>query len=122
MLQKLQAYQEKRDQNHVPGWEPPRVGDLVMVRRHALDNQKGKKLEARWHGPVRAVRLSASGNSMWIEELHVPGEKRYHVDDLKVYVQRHKEGGGAGVRIQYENKYITWANKKNENWITVDQR
>ena len=65
---------------------------MTMVRRHALDNQKGKKLEPRWHGPMKAVRMSSSGNSMWVEKLHTPGEKRYQVHDLKVCVQR-QEGG-----------------------------
>ena len=40
MLWKLQAHQDKLDDDHTPGWGSPQVGDLVMVRRHALDNQK----------------------------------------------------------------------------------
>lgn len=70
----------------MPNWELPRVDDLVMIRRHALDNVKRKKMEPRWVGPVRVLRFSASG---WVGILHgaVKG-RRYHVDDVKVYVRR----------------------------------
>ena len=29
----------------------PKEGDLVVVRNHAVDSQKGRELESRWLGP-----------------------------------------------------------------------
>ena len=29
----------------------PKPGDLVIVRNHTVDNQRGRKLEAKWSGP-----------------------------------------------------------------------
>jgi len=40
ILQKSQEAAENRDEQR---WGLPRVGDLVMVRRHVLDNVKGSK-------------------------------------------------------------------------------
>ena len=46
--------------------------------------------------PNESSQNVVSGNSTWVEELHMPGEKRYHVDDLKVYVQRQEGESGMG--------------------------
>ncbi|KAF8448476.1 hypothetical protein BGX38DRAFT_1330336 [Terfezia claveryi] len=70
-------------------WMTPKEGDLVMVRRHEVDKHKGLKLETRWDGPRLLVKLSKQGNSAIVKELHGrKTDKRYHVDDLKVYVSR----------------------------------
>ena len=54
-----------------------------------LHNVKGKKMETRWLGPVRVLRFSVSGNGVWVQVIHGEvKERRYHVDDVKVYVRR----------------------------------
>lgn len=90
MIMKRIAEQDRaiRSREDKLRWETPREGDLVMIRRHELDNQKGRKLESRWEGPKVLVRLSARGNSGFVKEVHGSKEKRYHVDDMKVYVSR----------------------------------
>ena len=41
----------------------PKEGDLVLLRRAALDNRYDKKLEARWEGPFRLSNLANHGRS-----------------------------------------------------------
>lgn len=91
MIMKKIAEQERAMRSHdgAVRWEPPKPGDLVMIRRHEIDTQRGKKLESRWEGPRLLVRLSERSNSGFVRELHgKEKEKRYHVDDMRVYVSR----------------------------------
>ncbi len=71
-------------------------GDLVIVRHHAVDNQRGRKLEPRWLGSRLLVKLTPSGNSGHMQELHGDGvTKRYHLNDILLYKERgtfQKEG------------------------------
>lgn len=72
----------------VRGWKL-REGDLVLLRRHALDKQHGQKLLPRWDGPFRVVKNLASGNSHVLE--HLDGSRlkgRYSIDSLKPYLSR----------------------------------
>ena len=67
----------------------PKEGDLVIVRNHAVDSQKGRKLESRWLGPRILVSYTASGLSAYIRKLHGSGKtKRYHLNDLLLYNPR----------------------------------
>ena len=69
-------------------WTTPKVGDLVFVRHHQLDQVKGRKLESRWLGP-RLVTSQLSEVSAQVTNIYGDGKtKKYHVDDLKVYVPR----------------------------------
>lgn len=44
-------------------------GDLVVVRNHAVDSQKGRKLEGRWLGPRILVSYTASKLSAYVREV-----------------------------------------------------
>jgi hypothetical protein len=74
----------------------PQAGDLVIIRHHAVDNQRGKKLEPRWLEPRLLVGLTPFGNSGHVQELHGDGStKRYHLNDILLYKERgnfQKEG------------------------------
>ena len=64
----------------------PKEGDLVVVRNHAVDSQKGRKLEWRWFGPRILVLYTASRLSAYVREVHGVGKpKRYHLDDILLY-------------------------------------
>lgn len=64
----------------------PKEGDLVVVRNHAVDSQKGRKLEGRWLGPRILVSYTASRLSAYVREVHGVGKpKRYHLDDILLY-------------------------------------
>ena len=39
----------------------PQPGDLVVVQNHAVDNQRGRYLEAKWFGPLPLTRVTAHG-------------------------------------------------------------
>ena len=73
-----------------PGFKGLRPGDLVLVRDIQLANQKGKKLEPRWTTPRILEKVSKSGVSGHIRQLHDPPgrTKRYHIDDLIPYIAR----------------------------------
>lgn len=91
MIMRRVAEQERliKTRDELIKWNTPKPGDLVMIRRHELDNQKGRKLESRWDGPKLLVRFSARGNSGFVQEVHGDGkEKRYYVDNIRVYVER----------------------------------
>lgn len=81
------------------GYRKPKPGDLVLVRDFQQAKEKGRKLEPRWSTPRIVDRISASGVSAHVRQLHDPPEltKRFHIDDLILYVPRtndypHHEG------------------------------
>jgi hypothetical protein len=94
--------QDKKESSHQPKWEGPWKGDLVLVRDVALDNQKGGKLRPRWHAPRIVEDIVENGNTALVRELHHAPDhtKKYHFDDLKVYVQRYS--GERARDISYE--------------------
>ena len=62
----------------------------MLVRDFQQAKHKGAKLEPRWSTPRIVDRISASGVSAHIRQLHDPPgiTKRFHLDDLIVYVPR----------------------------------
>ncbi len=63
--------------------------NLIIVRHHAVDNQRGRKLKSRWLKPRLLISLISSGNSKHVQELH--GDevaKRYHLNDILLYKER----------------------------------
>ena len=88
----------------------PKEGDLILLRRTALNNRYDKKLEARWQGPFHLDDLAHHRRSGRLYDITTGAlvktkpsglEDRIHLDDLKVYVPRaeqcSKEGEGGGV-------------------------
>ena len=64
-------------------------GDLVLLRRLELNNQKGRKLEPRWEGSYILSKLNYHGQSgmlATVDEESPVG--RYHVNDLKLFVSK----------------------------------
>ncbi|KAM0800520.1 hypothetical protein BDR22DRAFT_821397 [Usnea florida] len=102
----LQIFQALRDENKILASEAdsyshytqarnqrkqrlPEPGDLVIVRNHAVDAQKGRKLEAKWLGPRLLVSKTKHGMSGYVRDLHGEGKpKRYHLNDMLLYHQR----------------------------------
>ncbi len=77
----------------------PKVGDLVLVRNHALDRQRGRKLESKWLGPRLVVLLSLLGPTKRVKEIFGEGgTKKYHLNDLILYVER-KDFKVSGVKV-----------------------
>ena len=72
------------------GYKIPKEGDLVLLRDFQQAKDKGRKLDPRWSAPRILERISKSGVSAHVRQLHhPPGQtKRYHFDDLLVYVPR----------------------------------
>lgn len=67
----------------------PEPGDLVLVRNHAVDGQRGRKLEAKWLGPRILVLYSASKVSAHVREMYGDGKtKKYHPNDIVLYKKR----------------------------------
>ena len=72
------------------GYQTPKEGDLVLLRDFQQAKDKGRKLDPRWSAPRILERISKSGVSAHVRQLHHPPghTKRYHFDDLLVYVPR----------------------------------
>ena len=68
----------------------PKVGDLILVRRHQLDKQRGNKLEPRWHGPYVVTKFARSGRSVFYATLQNPTMNvgRRHLDNVVTYRRR----------------------------------
>jgi hypothetical protein len=80
-------------------WDAPKDGDLVLLRRMALDGRKTDKLEARWEGPFRLGDLAHHGRTGRLYDMNTgalvkvkPGglKDRCHLDDLRVFLPRER--------------------------------
>ena len=81
---------EKQDRlltKKTPGYQTPKEGDLVLIRDFQQAKNKERKLEPRWSTPRTLERISHSGVSTHVRQLHDPPSitKRYHFDDLLVF-------------------------------------
>lgn len=70
-------------------WEPPSVGDLVLLRRYRLDQQRSHKLEARYIGPYKVTAIAYHGKSATISNVKdgLP-IGTHHINNLKMYLPR----------------------------------
>ena len=76
-------------------FQTPRPGDLVMLRRYGLHNQRSKKLEPRWTGPYLLKKVLQSGRSTVLQDLTTGKEVgRYAINHLKVHCPREKHEHG----------------------------
>ncbi len=67
----------------------PNSGDLVLVRYHAVDSQKGRKLEAKWLGSQLLVSYSASKLTGYVREIYGDDKaKKYQLNDILLYQER----------------------------------
>jgi len=87
---RLAGKQDTAQLRRMAGYGKPEPGDLVLIRDFQLAKDKGRKLEPRWTTARIVEKISHSGVSAHIRQLHEhPGRtKRYHIDDLVVYVPR----------------------------------
>lgn len=107
---RVEHHQRRIEQSKPTRWDRPKTGDLVLLRRYALDTQKGQKLEPRWQGPYQVQALTRNGQSLKLADFQ-SGQSigRHHVDNCKVYRLR-KKGHGLQATVdlsaQVDN---TWA-------------
>lgn len=87
--QQMWDTQQARVDSKARVWKPPEVGDLVLLRRYALDTQRSKKLEPRWIGPYLLSSLSENKRSARLRTVHGDAEiGRHHINNMKLYVPR----------------------------------
>jgi len=106
----------------------PKEGDLVLLRRAALDNRYNKKLEAHWEGPFRLRNLAHHGHSGYLYDL--PTGKlvkimqaglndRIHFDNLRVYISSEWTGAeGAEVGSVLCDR-LDWKGEGAEEWKEI---
>jgi len=89
-LQKASLWQDQTLRKESPRYRKPLPGDLVLVRDIQLAKDHGRKLEPRWWTLRLLERISTSGMSGHVRQLHYPpgNTKRYHLDDLLLYIPR----------------------------------
>ncbi|KAG0127111.1 hypothetical protein HOY82DRAFT_542187 [Tuber indicum] len=96
------AKQQDNVKTHMTaGYRKPNPGDLVLLRDFQLAKDKGRKLEPRWSTPRLLERVSKSGVSAHVRQLHDPPgtTKRYHLDDLLLYIPRTKDYPSLGDKL-----------------------
>ena len=82
--------QDKLQPRQTAGYRKLKTGDLVLVRDFQQAKDKGGKLEPHWSTPSIVDRMSASGISAHIRQLHNPPSitKWFYIDDLILYIPR----------------------------------
>lgn len=90
---RMAATHTRTEEKQRSKWTKPQEGDLVLVRDHQRDKDKGRKLDPRWLGPRLLTSIAESGVAGYVQELYGDKVKRYHLDDLKIYCAR-EEGMG----------------------------
>jgi len=88
--EKLSRLQDGLSSRRSRGYHKPEARDLVLVRDFRLVKEHGRKLHAQWTTPRLLERISHSGVSGHVRQLHDPQgrTKRFPLDDLLLYVQR----------------------------------
>lgn len=88
--EKLARIQDNLRLRQSKEYRKPKPGDLVLVHDIQLAKETGKKLEPRWSTPRIFERMSKSGVSGHVRQLHEPPgkTKRFHLDDLVSYISR----------------------------------
>jgi len=100
-----------------PIWRTPRVGELVLYRQKDLDQQRGKKLQPRWAGPYRLIRITRNGQSGVLQELHTDRIlKRRHLNHLKIYIPRTDKVSSN------PEEMATLNNETHEKWAKVMEK
>jgi len=94
---KLARRQDQLEPKQTAGYKRPKPGDLVLVRDFQQAKDKGRKLNARWSMPRILERMSHSGVSAHVRQLHDPPgvTKRFHLDDLLLFVSRDRQANRA---------------------------
>jgi len=101
----------------------PQEGDLVLLRRAALDNRYDKKLEAHWEGPFRLGNIAHHGRSGRLYDITTGAlvktkpsglKDRIHLDDLRIYVPRAGEGA-----VGMECATMCWKGEGASAWEKV---
>lgn len=88
--EQLARKQDHTNPRKTSSYRKPQIGDLVLVRDFVQAKDRARKLDARWSTPRMLEKISHSGVSGHVRQLHdPPGKtKRFHFDDLLLYVPR----------------------------------
>ena len=103
-LKRTYDNQQYLERSEIGKGEPPKKGDLVLLRRFIVDKDKGRKLETKWEGPYVVERVGCSRVSVVLSDLLTNKHKgRYSTDSIKLYVTR-------GDAKEEEGNYIDISN------------
>ena len=120
-------------QNRKGRFPAPQNGDLVLLRRAALDNRYDKKLEARWEGLFRLDNLAHHGRSGRLYDITTGAlvktkpsglKDRIHLDDLRIYIprvekKRPERAEEQTVRSVMECARMRWKGEGAVDWESV---
>lgn len=67
----------------------PELGDLILVKNHAIESQKERKLKAKWFGPRIFDLYLASKFLAHIQEIYDNRKtKKYHLNNIVLYKKK----------------------------------
>ncbi|KAL8801353.1 MAG: hypothetical protein Q9182_004520 [Xanthomendoza sp. 2 TL-2023] len=94
-------------------------GDLVLVRSLAQNQQRSHKLEPQWKGPDLVTKVEWHVKPMWVRPFRGRLQKKYHINEVKLYVPRTEADGRTQDRksFAYINREVRasvqqWADKR----------
>ena len=74
--------------------------DMMLVKNHQVDNQRGRKFNARWLGARLLAKWANHKHRAWVQELHGTGKpKRFPIDDLILFKEKREATFFGGVQI-----------------------
>ena len=68
-IRKTYDNQQHLEKSELGKGDPPKEGDLVLLRRFIVDKDKGRKLEIKWEGPYLVERVGYSGVLVVLRDL-----------------------------------------------------
>lgn len=95
----------------------------MLLRRFAVDKDKGKKLDTRWEGPYMVSKVGRSGVSVTLQDIHTNKKKGiYSMDSVKLYVEREKGQPEKGETLMVAMKDMRPVCREGDGYIDLSGR
>ncbi len=113
-LKVMTRYQDEKESKQKKHKDKIKKKDLMLIRNKIKDNQKKKKLNVRWKESRMMIMKIKHDLNIWIKSLYeVEKSTRYHVNDLKSWVERRTNEKWS--TIQLINEFISQDRNTNES-------
>jgi hypothetical protein len=95
-----------------------RVGDLILLRRHIVNKERGHKLEPKWIGPFYLVGFTKGSRSVTYANVQQPRVivGRRYIDQVRVYCPRI----GRPAQLSTSSTMLVDIDLDDEEWVLAD--